>query len=234
MNTVALIPARGGSKGLPGKNIRLLAGKPMLAWTIEAARGASGVGRVVVSTDDPEIARVAVEWGAEAPFLRPAELALDTSSSVSVACHFLDWLGARGQTPDYLLFLQPTSPLRTAGDIESALELADRCRPPGVIGVSEIDPMFHPWFAKRIEPGGRLADFDRPEPPNLRRQDLPAACAVNGSVYLCQSGVVIRDQTLQPAGALACVLPAERALDVDTARDFFLADLLLKAAHGHH
>lgn len=232
MKTVALIPARGGSKGLPGKNIRLLAGKPMLAWTIEAARQTPGLERVVLSTDDPEIARIGKEWGAEVPFLRPAELARDQASSVGVADHFLQWLEQQGERPDYLLFLQPTSPLRTAADLAGALALAAAQRPPGVISVHEIEPACHPWLAKRIRPDGVLADFDRPEPPNVRRQDLPPACALNGAIYLCRSEVVRRDQTLQPAGALAYLMPAARSLDVDTAWDFHLVDLILKAGNA--
>jgi CMP-N,N'-diacetyllegionaminic acid synthase len=122
---IGLITARGGSKSIPRKNIKMLAGKPLIAWTIEAAQKSKDLSRIVVSTDDTEIADVARQWGAEVPFIRPEELARDGSSSISAVLHTVHWLDENeGYCPDYIMLLQPTSPFRTTEDIQKSIELA--------------------------------------------------------------------------------------------------------------
>jgi len=223
------ITARGGSKGIPGKNLKPMAGRPMIAWTIQAALAAKGLDRVILSTDDPEIARVGREVGAEVPFLRPPELATDTASHLAVADHLMSWLESERCLPDYLLLLQPTSPLRTTADIEAGVALAKERSADAVIGVAEVHPhTAHPWLVQRLSSEGRLEPFLTPPTDDLRRQNMPPAFAINGALYVNRCASLRRDRTFFPAGALAYPMPVERSLDVDTPLDFFLAEKLLE------
>ena len=227
-NVLGLITARGGSKGIPGKNIRSLAGKPLIAWTIEAAQKSGCLARIAVSTDDEAIAAVARDWGAEVPFMRPVKLAEDTSSHISVVEHALNWfLEHENYTPDYLLLLQPTSPLRVPEDIQAAVELAEARDAVGVVSVVESHP--HPYLSKRIQPDGALADLITVENiPYLRRQDLPLVYSLNGAIYLGRPGALLKERTFMPKGTLAYIMPPERSLDVDTPWDLYMIDLILK------
>jgi CMP-N,N'-diacetyllegionaminic acid synthase len=233
MNCFAIVTARGGSKGIPGKNIKRMAGKPMIAWTIEAALRTRQLDCVIVSTDDEEIASISREWGAEVPFMRPAELATDTASSLSVLNHYMQWAEQDGGLPTYLLVLQPTSPLRVAADIEGSLAIAHERQAKAVIGVCEVQPHTgHPWFAKQLRPDATMEDFMPRHAGYVRRQDLPPAYAINGAIYLYRTEELRRSQDCFPPEALAYVMPPERSLDVDTPWDFHLAELILKERHG--
>lgn len=229
---IGLITARGGSKSVPDKNIKLLAGKPLIAWTIEAACQSRGLSRVMVSTDSPRIARVAQEWGAEVPFLRPSELAQDNSSHILVVDHAIKWLETNMQSwPDYIMLLQPTSPLRTDADIDAAIDLAVKKKAVGVVSVCPAES--HPFLSKRILADGTLADFITSDIPYLRRQDLPPAHVLNGAIYLNQRESLLADQTFCPPGTHAYVMPPERSLDIDSPWDFHLAELILRdRLHG--
>ncbi len=225
-SVIGIITARGGSKGIPRKNLRLIAGHPLLWWTIEAAKKASSLSRIVVSTDDPEIAALAVASGVEAPFLRPADLAQDATSHIAVMHHAMDWLEANGALPEYLFLLQPTTPLREAADIDGAVALAADRGADAVVGVVEAHR--HPYLIKKILPDGALEDFMANELKYLRRQDLPSAYALNGAAYVNRCRSLRRDRTFFPKGTLAYRMPAERSLDVDTPLDFFLVEQLLR------
>lgn len=211
---------------MPRKNIKMIAGKPMIAWTIEAAKAAKRLDRIIVSTDDIEIAQVAREWGAEVPFLRPADLARDTSSQFAVMIHCLEWLESSGSDPEYLFLLQPTSPLRTSRDIDGAVLLAHERNADAVVGLSLMDR--HPCLAMRIHPDGSMESYSNTEPPYIRRQDVAEAYAINGAVYVNKCASLRRDRTLFPAGTLAFVMPAERAVDIDTPLNFLVAEQLLR------
>lgn len=227
MNVVALITARGGSKGIPRKNLAPVAGKPLIAWTIAAARGSKHVSRVLVSTDDPEIAEVSRAHGAEVPFLRPAELARDDSTSFDVAAHTLHWLAEHDHDePDYLLLLQPTSPLRAAADIDGAIELARDRNADAVLAVCEASP--HPYLARQIDDRGVLADFIPLAQKPSRRQDYPPAYMLNAAIYLNRPASLLATRSFQPPGALAYIMPQERSLDIDSPWELRLADLLLR------
>jgi CMP-N-acetylneuraminic acid synthetase len=227
---LGLITARGGSKGLPGKNLRPLAGKPLMAWTIETARQCPSLGRVIVSTDDANIAEVGRTFGAEVPFLRPAELAQDDSSHLSVVEHALAWLVKQERfEPDYVLLLQPTCPLRTASDIEEAVNLARARQADAVVSVCEVKE--HPYLTMSLAADGTLRDFVPHQLSSLRRQDLPKIYALNGAIYLNRPDSLRRHRTFVPPGSCAYVMPRERSLDIDTPWDFHLAELLFK--HGH-
>ena len=234
---LGLITARGGSKSIPGKNVIPVGGKPLISWTIEVALQSQGISRVIVSTDDDEIAQVSEQWGAEVPFMRPPELAQDDSSHISVALHALSWLESHdGSPPDYLMLLQPTSPLRTVDDIESAIRLARDREADGVVGVCETHQ--HPHLIKRIAPDGTLEDFvdgsSRPGSSAARRQVLPPAYFVNGAIYLTRTQVLFDQQTFQPTRTLAYVMPQRRSLQIDDPWDLHLVRLILDSDGSQH
>jgi N-acylneuraminate cytidylyltransferase/CMP-N,N'-diacetyllegionaminic acid synthase len=231
--TIGLITARGGSKSIPRKNIKLLAGKPLIAWTIEAALQRKELSRVIVSTDDEEIAEVAKQWGAEVPFIRPSELARDDSSSISAVLHAIHWMEENELfCPDYVMLLQPTSPFTTAEDIHQSIELARKHRAVAVVSVCEA--VHHPYDCKRVLGDKTLADFISTDIVYLRRQDLPPAYAFNGAIYLSQRMALLRDQTFSPEGTIAYVMPKERSLDVDSIWDWHLAELIMKDLYGYN
>lgn len=220
MKRLLLIPARGGSKGIPRKNLVELGGRPLLAWTVGEALS-SGQGRVVVSTDCGEIAAVAKECGAEVPFLRPSELAGDEVGSWEVAMQALAELEKEGAKFDVLVLLQPTSPLRRAEDIGAAVRLLEASGGPAVVGVCVAST--HPWMARRILPGGELEGFCAVPEGVKRRQDFPVAYEVNGAMYAIWTEVLRRAGTFHPAGALAYEMPRSRSVDIDTLEDLELA-----------
>ncbi len=227
MAIIALISARGGSKGIPRKNVLPIAGKPLIAWTIAAALGSRKLSRLLVSTDDVEIAEVAREHGAEVPFLRPAELARDDSPVIDAVEHALRWFErTEGNLPEYMLLLQPTSPLRTTADIDGAIGLAYERRAEAVLSVCEASP--HPYLARSIARDGSLGDFtDQPAKP-ARRQDYPPAYVLNGAIYVNRVESLLVSRNFQPPGALAYVMPVERSCDIDAPIDLQIAELLLQ------
>lgn len=213
-SVLALITARGGSKGLPGKNIRPVIGRPLIQWTIDAAHGSRHIDRLILSSDDQEIIDVATACGCEAPFRRDAALSTDTASSVDVA---LDAL-ARVPGYDILVLLQPTSPLRTSQDIDGAIELlvssgADAC-------VSVRPATEHPYWTYRTDANDRLTAFASAEhAAPLRRQDLPAAWCLNGAVYAVHAAPFRAGRTFLPANTVGFPMPAQRSIDIDTLED---------------
>ena len=169
-NILCMINARGGSKGIPRKNIRPLMGKPLIAWSIEIAKQARYVNRVVVSTEDEEIAAVARDYGAEIPFMRPAELASDTSLQFDTIRYNVERLEAEGDPIDAVVLLQPTSPLRTVGDVEGCLELMTTANADTVITIAELH-RFHPMGIWRLAKGTQLAPYQTTEPAGFNRAD---------------------------------------------------------------
>lgn len=227
MNVVALVTARGGSKGLPGKNVRLLGGKPLISWSIEAALRSTNVARVLVSTDDPVIADAARQAGGEVPFLRPPELARDDSPHIDVALHALQWLAeTAGTMPGYLLLLQPTSPLRRTEDIDESVAIAARRGAVAVVGVTEAPS--HPLKTFRLDDAGTLVPFVDSPIAYKRRQDLPLALAENGAIYLTRTDVLRSSRSFVPPGSVPYVMPAHRSIDIDSALDLALAELVLR------
>lgn len=220
MKTLALIPARGGSKGIPRKNINMIAGKPLIAWTIEAALASTLLDGVVVSTDNAEIAEVALRYGAQVPFLRPAELARDETPGVEPVLHALQ------QLPDYdaVLLLQPTSPLRSSADIDACLALARGREAVSVVSVSEPDA--HPDWMYRMTATQQLEKLLTSK-SHTRRQDLPTVLTLNGALYFANADWLRRSRTLLAEETLAYVMPADRSVDIDTPLDWKFAELLL-------
>ncbi len=211
---LALVTARGGSKGLPRKNVLPAGGKPLIAWTIDAARGAAAVDRTIVSTDDDEIMDVARQCGAEVPFRRPAGLATDTATSVDVALHALDQLPGF----EYLVLLQPTSPLRTSTDIDAAFRLMTEQGAPACVSVCPA--LESPYWMYRCEADGRLASLLPPPPGASRRQDLPDAWVLNGAVYIARCDWFRGQRGFVGPGTVAYRMDRERSVDIDTQADF--------------
>lgn len=226
-NILALITARGGSKSIPDKNIASLAGKPMIAWTIEEALRSSHLDKVFVSTDSPRIAEVSRNYGAEVPFLRPSELAQDDSPHVPVVMHAVEWLESNyNKRYEYVLLLQPTSPFRTASDIDSIIRIGIEKNADCVISVG--DALSHPYYLRTVDEKGLIRDMvDRPQ-GYLRRQDLTNVYSENGALYLIKRDVLMKEKTLRPSCTYAYIMPKERSLDIDSPWDFHLADLIMK------
>ena len=224
---IGLVTARGGSRGIPKKNIRPLASKPLIAWSIEAAKQSQDLERVIVSTDDEEIALIARKWGADVPFIRPDFLAQDNSPHIDVVIHVLEWLKEnQDYVPDYVMLLQPTSPFRTANDINAAIEIAQRSNADSVISVCESPA--HPYKIRRISGQGVLSDFIEKPDGYIRRQDFPQAYLENGAIYLVKRDIVINRRTLYPKNTYPYIMESEYSLDIDTLWDFCLAEMMLE------
>jgi CMP-N,N'-diacetyllegionaminic acid synthase len=229
LRVLALIPARGGSKGVPRKNVRTLVGKPLIAWTIEAARNCPSLDRVVVSTDDEEIAGVAREYGAEVPFLRPAALAQDDTPDLPVCKHCLVWLTeCEGYRPDVVLWLRPTVPLRLPEDMEGAVALLVQSGADGVRSICRAE--HHPYWMKRLEAGRLVPLVDGcDERTYYRRQLLPSAYRLNGAADVVRRDLVLQSETTMYGDDVrGFVMPVERSVDLDGEMDFALAEWLLR------
>ncbi len=221
MTLLALIPARGGSKGIPGKNIRLLAGKPLIAHSIQAALQVPNLDKVVVSTDDPAVADIAKQWGADVPFLRPPELAADDTPGIAPVLHALEHF----PDADQLLLLQPTSPLRSSADIEGILAFQRRRQCPSAVSVCASGK--HPQWSYRLKETGEIAPFLTLS-LNHCRQELEPAYALNGALYLCDRDWLQNYKSFVGPGTLGYPMPPERSVDIDTPLDWLWAETLFQ------
>lgn len=223
---LGIIPARGGSKGVPRKNIRLVAGKPMIAYSIEAALGAKSLSDVVVSTEDEEIARIAKELGAWVPFLRPQELAQDTTPSFPVAEYTLKRLNEESDhTYDYAVWLQPTSPLRRSGDIDRALEILSESDTDSVVSVEPVED-YHPCRLYRLK-GNYLGLIQKDDGSGLR-QRLDPVYHRNGAVYAFKTEVLMKYHNFFGEKILPYEMPRSRSVNVDDEYDLLIADFMIK------
>lgn len=220
VRVLGVIPARGGSKGIKRKNVRDLAGKPLIAWTIEAALLSKYIDRVIVSTDDSEIAQVSAAYGAEVPFTRPSVLASDTASSVALLEHAIKECPGYG----FVVLLQPTSPLRKTSDIDACIELCAKGSTNSVVSVKEVDT--HPAYIFRETNSRRLEPL-LPEMKGLRRQDLPRLLALNGAVYVVATQWFLRAKSLVAEESQYHVMPRERSIDIDEEFDLVVARHLI-------
>ena len=217
-----MITARGGSRGVPRKNLRTVAGKPLLAWTILEAQKAKGLDRLILSSEDAEIIAVAKGYGCEAPFVRPAELARDETPGIEAVLHALE----QAQGYDIVVLLQPTSPLRLAVDIDGCVEMMIAQRAPACVAVSEAAQ--NPYWMYTLGAGLRLKPLIEPE-RHHRRQDLPAVYMVNGAGYAAEIEWLRKARTFLTEETVAYLMPQERALDVDSEQDLMLAEGMLRA-----
>jgi CMP-N,N'-diacetyllegionaminic acid synthase len=218
---VCIIPARGGSKRLPGKNIKLLNGKPLISYAIAAAKGSKYIDRVLVSTDDEAIAAVAKECGAEVPFMRPAELASDTATALQVMQHAVTVLEDAGQVVNATVLVQPTVPGVTTTDIDSAIEALYGKQAKSCITICEvIDP---PAWMYRLQEDGHIVPFM--EPSTARSQDLEKFYRVNGAAYVTPRSVLMEGNVITDnSDCVSVVMPRARSTDIDTAFDFYMAE----------
>ncbi len=231
---LAVIPARGGSRGVPRKNIRLVCGKPLIAYTIETALAARHLfHRIIVSTDDAEIAQVARGCGADVPFLRPAEMADDHAPMAPTMRHAVEFVEREdGVTIDWICLLQPTEPFRTVDDMTECIRLARAGECESVISVTQVFAV-HPVLMKRIE-DGRLVPFCVEEPEGTRRQDYhPPAYMRNGAIYLTRRDVLMERGSIWGRVITPYVMPEERSVGVDTELDLRLVELLMRDRLAH-
>lgn len=226
MKRLAVIPARSGSRGLPDKNIRLLSGKPLMAYSVEAARDSGLFDRIYVSTDSEKYKEIGEDYGASVPFLRPENLAGDTASSWDAVKHALTVFEEMGEEYEEIALLQPTSPLRSAEDIRMAHNLMEEKKAQAVIGVCPMD--HSPLWSNTLPKDGSMAGFIRPEVMQSARQALPEYYRINGAMYFIKKACLNEIEHLYENECFAYVMPAERSVDIDTITDFYLAEALLK------
>jgi CMP-N-acetylneuraminic acid synthetase len=227
MKVLGLIPARAGSKGIPDKNLRELAGKPLLAYAAEAAKASGALDRVVLSTDSEAIAELGRGLGIEVPFMRPAELAADDSPMLAVAQHAVAELDKQGWQAEAVVILQATSPLRKAERIAEAVELLKAGKADSVVSVVEIPDLFSPQKAMKVE-AGYLRFWAEDGRTVTRRQQVTSAYAREGTVYACRREVLMEKGTLYGVRCLPLVVSAEDALSIDTLEDWQRAESMLR------
>jgi len=223
---IAIIPARGGSKGLPGKNIKLLNNKPLIAYTIIAAKNSKYIDNVFVSTDDKEIAEVSLKYGAKVPFLRPKELATDNALAIDNYIYTIEKLKElyNKEIPE-IVVLQPTSPLRNTEDINSAIEIFITKKADSVISFSE---MTHPpVWAKKVINDGTVRDYFENAAGFKNRQDIEKALMPNGAIYILKYELLKNKYTYYSDKTYPYIMPANRSVDIDLQIDFDFAEFLM-------
>jgi CMP-N,N'-diacetyllegionaminic acid synthase len=228
-----LVTARGGSKGLPGKNLRLLAGKPLIAYTIDAARASGALDRVVLSTDDARIAEAGRASGCDVPFIRPSDLARDETPHLPVVQHAVRWLDEhQGYRPDAVMILQPTSPLRQSGHIRDSVALLESSGADSVVSVCAVPDHYHPLRAVSIDPSGTATLFVTGETLGRRinrRQDMPRAWTLNGAIYLFRtSQLSAAEPGLYGARAAAYIMSHASGISIDSLADWVAAERALE------
>lgn len=227
MTVLAIIPARGGSKGIPRKNIKAFADKPLIAWSIEAAKQSSCISRIVVTTEDAEIAEVAQKYGAEVPFMRPPHLSNDDTLGMAPVMHALEQI--KGY--EWVMLLQPTSPLRTSQDIDGIWEYCRGSNAPAAVSISEVAQ--HPYWTYKLNNQDQLQPFCDDAPIVARRQDLPSAYALNGALYMANVKWLIDNGSFINNETIGYRMPAERSVDLDTLDDWLWAEFLVRNNSQH-
>jgi CMP-N,N'-diacetyllegionaminic acid synthase len=228
---LAIIPARSGSKRLPGKNTLDLNGKPLIVWTIEAALKSKYIDKVFVSTDDQGIADISEKYGANVPFLRPDILATDESNTISTVLYLLNELDECNEKYSHIILLQPTSPLRTTKDIDNSIELLQDSDSDAVVSVCEAE--HSPLWCNKIPKDGDLSNFLDESVLNKRSQDLDTYYRLNGSIYLCNIKRLLKEKTfLLKSDCIAYKMKQERSIDIDNKLDLLQAEAQMKYSQG--
>jgi CMP-N-acetylneuraminic acid synthetase len=227
MRFLGLVPARGGSKGIPHKNIRPLAGKPLLQYTAEAALQVQELTRVILSTDDPEIAAVGKACGLDVPFLRPAELAADDTPTLAVIRHALRWLEENGESYDAVCLLQPTNPLRTSAIIKACIQLFEEKNADSVFTVLPVPHPYNPHWVYFPRADGSLFLSTGEAQPIPRRQALPPAFHREGSVYITRRDVILLEDSLYGSRSYGYQVDAATSVNLDTMDDWRRAEQMM-------
>lgn len=220
-SVLAIIPARGGSKGIPRKNIKDLAGKPLIAWTIEVAQKSKYIDRLVLSSDDDEIIEVAKQFDCEVPFKRPTELALDETPGIDPVLHTIENLPGY----DYIVLLQPTSPLKNIEDIDGAIEKCMENHSIAVVSVTESDKS--PYWMYKLDSNDKMSSLMNVSEIPMRRQDAPKAFNLNGAVYVSARQALIEEKSFIQGETIGYVMPEERSLDIDSELDFLICEVVI-------
>ena len=224
---MAVIPARGGSKGLPGKNIKSLCGKPLVAWSIDQAKNSKYIDKIIVSTDDKNIAKTAKEYGAEVPFLRPVELAEDTTPTIDVLMHLIKYFENKKEQYDYLLLLEPTSPLREVSDIDNSIKkLFENDNADSVVGVAEVESV-HPSFLAKFDLEGFLVPYVG-KFESKRRQDLEKLYFFEGSIYIAKISKLKENKSFYTRRTLGYLMPKWKSYEIDDTIDFLIVEAIIK------
>ena len=223
---LGLIPARGGSKGLPQKNVKSLLGKPLIAWTFEQSLASKYLDQVIVSTDDKEIASVSERFGVKVPFVRSEELATDEARMVDVVLHAINWFENNDRIYDLIVLLQPTSPTRITGDIDNAIELLFKKGASSIISVCEDG--YPPFLSNTLPEDGSMKNFVKDEHLGKNRQELPQSFRINGAVYVVYSDYLKKEKEFLGNNTYAYTMPGNRSIDIDNMIDFKLAELILQ------
>lgn len=229
MGVVALIPARGGSKGIKRKNIKQLNGKPLIAYTIEQAKRSKNVDRVIVSTDDDEIARISVKYGAEVPFMRPKELAKDDTPGIDPVIHCIKWLIENEKYSfEYICLLQCTSPFRNFKQIDEAITKLYNFNADSIVSICESEVT--PYWMKKVD-NDRISDFLTDNKFYARRQDIPKVYRLNGAIYISKVGNILKNRTWYTNNTLGYIMDRISSIDIDDIIDFKFAEFLMKEGY---
>ena len=224
---LAIIPARSGSKEVPNKNIKEINNKPLISWTIIEAKKSKKIDKLIVSTDSEEYALICKILNAEVPFLRPDNLSKDKSSSLEVVHHSIKWLKNNlDYEPDYILLLQPTSPLRTSKDIDKSINIALQNNADSVVSVEKV--VKHPNYMRSINKKGLLINYLNQSQNHIRRQELDEVFILNGAIFLVKTEVILNGSWYGNK-CYPIIMPQERSIEIDSQFDFLLSDLLMKA-----
>lgn len=226
---MVVIPARGGSKGIPHKNIVDFYGKPLIVYTIEAAKQSKYIDKIIVSTDDIEIKNVSLKYGAEVPYLRPKQISGDSSKSIEVILHTIDYLKNNGKSYDYVVLLQPTSPLRTHIDIDTAIEKIISESAISLVSVCEVSE--NPVLM-RVITEDKLLPIIKFEGDNLRRQELPVFYKFNGAIYVNSTEMLLNEKQFVNEDTIPFIMEKEKSIDIDNEFDLKCAEIILKQKYS--
>ena len=225
INILAIIPARSGSKGIKDKNIYEFKSKPLMFWTFNAAKQSKLLDKVIFSSNSKKYISIAKENGIDAPFLRPNNISSDITSSAEVVIHALDWVEKKLKLiPTYILYLQPTSPLRTFNDIDNSILIAKKNNADSVISVNKTDK--HPYFLKELNSQGKISHYMPMKNPTPRRQELEQYYVLNGAIFLVKTKF-IKQGDWYGKNSFAYVMPKNRSIDIDSLDDIKLANFYI-------